>query len=76
MQPSDFLLQIPDDNWDLRDELNAKLVQQLRQGPLEDHSDLEAGYALARLMKSELTAYGTNQSSSGVAQRWPPQRGV
>ncbi|MEV5614438.1 hypothetical protein [Streptomyces bacillaris] len=62
MKPSDFFIQIPDANWDMRDEFDSKLAQQLRQGELEERTDLEAGYALARLMKSELTAYGTDQS--------------
>lgn len=62
MKPSDFFIQIPDDNWNMHDEFDSKLAQQLRQGELQDHSDLEAGYALVRLMKSELTAYGTDQS--------------
>jgi very-short-patch-repair endonuclease len=62
MEPSDFFIQIPDSGWTMRDEFNSKLAQQLRQGELEDHSDLAAGYVLARLMKSELTAYGTDQS--------------
>ncbi|WP_055544287.1 hypothetical protein [Streptomyces kanamyceticus] len=62
MKPSDFFIQIPDENWNMHDEFDSKLAQQLRQGELEDYSDLEAGYALTRLMKSELTAYGTDQS--------------
>lgn len=62
MQPSDFFIRIADDNWNLRDEFKAEHAIQLRQAELEDHTDLEAGYALARLMKSELTAYGTDQS--------------
>ncbi|MEU1273493.1 hypothetical protein [Streptomyces sp. NPDC005799] len=62
MKPSDFFIQIPDANWVMHDEFDSKLVEQLRQGELESHTDLEAGYALARLIKSELTAYGTDQS--------------
>lgn len=62
MKPSEFFIQIPDDNWNMHDEFDSKLAQQLRQGELEDHSDLEAGHALARLMKSELTARATDES--------------
>ncbi|WP_406391376.1 endonuclease domain-containing protein [Streptomyces sp. NBC_00882] len=62
MKPSDFFIRIPDENWKMHDEFDSKLAQRLRQGELEERTDLEAGYALARLMKSELTAYGTDQS--------------
>ncbi|MFJ1958265.1 hypothetical protein ACIOGT_34375 [Streptomyces microflavus] len=64
MRPSDFFIQIPDANWTMRDELDSKLATQLRQGTLEDHTDLEAGHALARLVKAELTTYGTNQADA------------
>ncbi|HEV3170374.1 MAG TPA: hypothetical protein VGZ32_08550 [Actinocrinis sp.] len=62
MRPSNFFYEVPDANWNMRDEFNSKLANQLRAGTLKDHTDLEAGYALARLVKSELTAYGTDQS--------------
>ncbi|MFF5363163.1 hypothetical protein ACFY4I_27855 [Streptomyces scabiei] len=62
MKPSDFFIQIPDANWNMHDEFDSKLAQQLRQGELEGRTDLEAAHALTRLMKSELTAYGTDQS--------------
>jgi very-short-patch-repair endonuclease len=62
MKPSDFFIEIPDDNWNMHDEFNAKMADQLRTGKLSGHSDMDAGYALARLMKTEFTTYGTNQS--------------
>jgi hypothetical protein len=74
MRPSDFFIQIPDANWTMRDEFDSKLSTQLRQGTLEDHTDLEAGYALAKLVKAELTTYGTNQSIPSSMTRRAPLR--
>jgi hypothetical protein len=59
MNPSDFFYQVPDDTWDMREEFNSKLANQLRRETLEESTDLEAAHALAvRTLKAVLRRLG------------------
>ncbi len=69
MKPSDFFReeQDPDwsmngDPWSVRSVFDEDLVVQLRRGPGEDNTDIEAAFGLAHLAQRELTAFGTDHS--------------
>ncbi|MFF4617710.1 hypothetical protein [Nonomuraea jabiensis] len=73
MQPGDFLVSEENSEWDLvgldpenrmRRVLDVALVDQLRQGPVEGTSDLDAAHGLAALAHDELVAFGTDSSQS------------
>ena len=62
MRPDDFFEEHMDDALGFSvssPKLNRELISQLRSRPLQDHGDIEAAVALARLVHNELEAYGT-----------------
>ncbi|MFI6816103.1 hypothetical protein ACIBG7_27115 [Nonomuraea sp. NPDC050328] len=69
MQPRDFLVSEENPAWDLIGLdperrmgllLDSRLVDQLRQKPLDGTSDLDAAFGLATLAHDELVAFGTS----------------
>jgi hypothetical protein len=61
MRSSDFFEDVPDsgDPWVTTQVLNEQLVEALRQGPIEQASDLDAAVGMLDLVQDDLEAFGT-----------------
>lgn len=67
MREDDFWIEVSE--WDplvegttTAEQLNVEMLDQLRLGPVEDHSDIEVAVALALLVHDEFQKYGTDKS--------------
>ncbi len=60
MHADDFYVDELVDRWDAPTRsVNRALLRKLRSAPLNDHTDVEAGVALTRLVHDDLVKYGT-----------------